>query len=192
MFPVIWYFLFGSLVKSQLGSLVSAAKGSYLDIFWNWQNCHNGDQYFPVWNMLSMFVVPISHGISVTYLDMFRIWKNCHNKKKRCSHCKRCARAKAKDRVWRWRHQALPVALVVRCRRRSSNKAPHLASDISLPVHWKWKKKKVGLFSIMSELKLSTLQGFFAVDHDFLHLPQLLKTFCNHDYHVRQIKLVLD
>ncbi len=28
--------------------------------------------------------------------------------------------------------------------------------------------------------------------HDFLRLPQLLKTFCNHDYHVRQIKLALD
>ena len=30
------------------------------------------------------------------------------------------------------------------------------------------------------------------VDHDFLRLPQLLKTFCNHDYHVSQIKLALD
>ncbi len=86
----------------------------------------------------------------------------------------------------------MSVALVVRCQRRSSNKAPRLASDISQPVRWKWKKKKVGLSSVMSELKLSTLQGFCAVDHDFLHLPQLLKTFCNHDYHVRQIKLALD
>ncbi len=34
VFPVILYFLFGSWFKSQLGSLVSAAKGSYLDIFW--------------------------------------------------------------------------------------------------------------------------------------------------------------
>ncbi len=33
---------------------------------------------------------------------------------------------------------------------------------------------------------------FCALDHDFLRLPQLLKTFFNHDYHVRQIKLVLD
>ncbi len=33
VFPVIWYFIFGSWFKSQLGSLVSAAKGSYLDIF---------------------------------------------------------------------------------------------------------------------------------------------------------------
>ncbi len=113
------------------------------------------------------------------------------HKKKRCSHCERRIRAKAKDRVWRWRCQALPIALVVRCQRRSSNKAPRLASDISEPVCWKWKKKTVGLSSIMSEMKLSTLQGFCAVDHDFLHLPQLLKTFCNRDYHVRQIKLAL-
>ncbi len=106
----------------------------------------------------------------------------------------------------------MPVALVVCCRRRSSipgsplkifwnlnnlcklfkNKAPCQAFNISQPVHWKWKKKKVGLSSVMYELKLSTLQGFCAVDHDFLRLPQLLKTFCNHDYHVRQIKLALD
>ena len=78
MFPVIWYFLFGSLFKSQLGSLVSGVK------------------------QLLRGLVPISH------------------KKKRCSYCKRRTRAKAKDRVWRWRRQALPVALVVRCRRRSS------------------------------------------------------------------------
>ncbi len=104
----------------------------------------------------------------------------------------------------------MPVALVVRCRRRSSipgsqhirninilyrlfkNKAPCLAFNISQPVQWKWKKKNVGLSSIMSELKLSTLQDFCAVDHDFLRLPQLLKKNCNHDYHVSQIKLVLD
>jgi hypothetical protein len=59
------------------------------------------------------------------------------HKKKRCPHHERCARAKAKDRVWRWRRQALPVALVVRCRRRSSNKAPRLVADISEPVRWK-------------------------------------------------------
>ncbi len=46
--------------------------------------------------------------------------------------------------------------------------------------------------SVMSELKLSTLQGFCAVDHDFLRLTQLLKTFCNHDCHMRQIELALD
>ncbi len=84
------------------------------------------------------------------------------------------------------------VALVVRCRRRSSNKAPHLVADISEPVRWKWKKKNVGLSSVMSELKLTTLQGFCAVDRDFLRLPQLLKTFCNHDYHLREINSALD
>jgi hypothetical protein len=150
VFPVIWYFLFGSWFKSQLDSFVSAAKG------------------------LLRGSVPISR------------------KKKRCSHREHCTRAKAKDRVWRWRRQALPVALVVHCRHRSSNKAPRLASDISEPVHWKWKKKKVGLSSVMLELKLPTLQDFCAVDHDFLRLPQLLETFCNHNYHVRQIKLALD
>ncbi len=30
------------------------------------------------------------------------------------------------------------------------------------------------------------------MDHDFLRLPQLLKTFCNHDYHVSKIKLALN
>ncbi len=170
MFPVIWYFIFGSWFKSQLGSLVSGVKG------------------------------------------LLRGWVPISRKKKMCSHRKRRTRAKAKDRVWRWRRRALPVALVVRCWRRSSipgsqnirnmnilyrlfkNKAPCLAFNISQPVHWKWKKKNVGLSSVLSELKLSTLQGFCAVDHDhdFLRLPQLLKTFCNHDYHVRQIKLALD
>ena len=61
-------------------------------------------------------------------------------------------------------------------------------ADISEPV----KKKNVGLSSVMSELKLSTLQGFCAVDRDFLRLPQLLIIFCNHDYHLREIKLALD
>jgi hypothetical protein len=150
MFPVIWYFLFGSWFKSQLGSLVSGVKG------------------------LLRGLVPIIR------------------KKKRCSHCKHRTRAKVKDRVRRWRCRASPIALVVRCWHRSSNKAPRLVADISEPVRWKWKKKNVGLSSFMSELKLSTLQDFCVVDHDFLHLPQLLKTFCNHDYHVRQIKLALD
>jgi hypothetical protein len=127
MFPVIWYFLFRSRFKSQLGSLVTGVKG------------------------LLRGLVPISH------------------KKKRCSHRKRHTRAKTKDRVWRWRHRALPVALVVRCWCRSSipgsqniwnmnilcrlfkNKAPCLAFNISQPVQWNWKKKNVGLSSIMSE-----------------------------------------
>ena len=97
VFPVIWYFLFGSWFKSQLGSLVSGVKG------------------------LLRGLVPISR------------------KKKRCSHHKHCTRAKAKDRVRRWRCQALPIALVVRCWHRSSNKAPRLVADITEPVRWKWK-----------------------------------------------------
>ncbi len=109
---------------------------------------------------------------------------------KKCLHHERCARAKAK--VKKWQRQALPFALVVRCWRRSSSKAPSLGSTIVEPVRWKWRKKKVGLSSVMSELKSSTLQGFSAVDHDFLRLTQLLKTFCNHDYHMSQIKLALN
>ncbi len=35
VFPVIWYFIFGSWFKSQLGSLVSAAKRLYLDFFFD-------------------------------------------------------------------------------------------------------------------------------------------------------------
>jgi hypothetical protein len=53
-------------------------------------------------------------------------------------------------------------------------------------------KEECWFVFVMSELKLPTLQGFCAVDYDFLCLPQLLKTFCNHDYHVRQFKLALD
>ncbi len=78
VFPVIWYFIFGSWFKSQLGSLVSGVKG------------------------------------------LQRVWVPISCKKKRCSHRKRRTRAKAKDRVWRWRRQALPVALVICGRRRSS------------------------------------------------------------------------
>ena len=62
-------------------------------------------------------------------------------KKKRCPHRERRAKAKAKSRVRRWRRRALPVALVVRCWRRSSNKAPRLVADISEPVRWKWEKR---------------------------------------------------
>jgi hypothetical protein len=50
----------------------------------------------------------------------------------------------------------LPVALVVRCRRRSSKKARRLVADISEPVHWKLKKKKVGLSSIVKTKFAST------------------------------------
>jgi hypothetical protein len=110
--------------------------------------------------------------------------------KKKYLHRERCARAKAK--VKKWQCRAPSVALVVLCWRRSSSKDLCLGSTIAEPVRWKWKKKKVGLSSVTPELKPSTLQGFFAVDHNFLRLPQLLKTYCNHDYHVSQIKSALN
>ncbi len=70
----------------------------------------------------------------------------------------------------------MPVALVVRCRCRSSipgsplqifwnsnnlhrlfkNKAPCLAFNITQPVRWKWKKKTVGLSSIVKTKFAST------------------------------------
>jgi hypothetical protein len=59
-------------------------------------------------------------------------------------------------------------------------------------VHWKWKKRKVGLDSVISRLGSSTLDSFCAAGHGFLRLPQLLDTFCNQDYQVKKIKLVLD
>jgi hypothetical protein len=129
VFPVIWYFIFGSWFKSQLGSLVSAAKGSYPDFFWKLGR----------------------------YLTKYSVSEYFY-----------------KDRVWRWRRQALPVVLVVRCWPRSSipgsqntwsmnilcrlfkNKAPCLAFNISEPLHWKWKKKKVGLSSIIKTKLAST------------------------------------
>ncbi len=136
MFLVIWYFLFGSLFKSQLGSLVSGVKGILRrSVPWFKSQL---DRLVSAAKGLLRGSVPISR------------------KKKRCSHCKGCTRAKAKDRARRWRLRALPIALVVRCRRRSSNKAPHLASDTSEPVHWKWKKKKVGLSSIIKTKFAST------------------------------------
>jgi hypothetical protein len=168
VFPVVWYFLFGSWFKSQLGSLVSAVNGL---LRWS-------VPWFKLDSLLSA-----AKGLLRGSVPIGR-------KKKKCLHRERCARAKAK--VKKWRRRALPVALVVRCWRRSSSKAPRLVSTIAEPVRWKWKKKKVGLSSVMSELKSSTLQGFCAVDHDFLRLPQLLRTFCNHDYHSSQIKSALD
>ena len=78
------------------------------------------------------------------------------------SHCECCARAKA--RVRKWQRRALPVALVVCCWHRSSSKAPRLESTTtSEPVRWKWKEKKVGLSSVMSESETSTFQGFFGL-----------------------------
>jgi len=58
-------------------------------------------------------------------------------------------------------------------------------------VRWKWKKRKVGLDSVISRLESSTLDSFCAANHDFLRLPQLLSTLCNRDYHVKQIKSAL-
>jgi len=64
---------------------------------------------------------------------------------------------------------------------------------MSEPVRWKWKKKpKVGLKSVMSSLQPGTLASFCEGHHDFLRLPKLMGTLCNHDYHVKQIKLALN
>jgi hypothetical protein len=64
---------------------------------------------------------------------------------------------------------------------------------MSEPVRWKWKKKpKVGLKSVMSSLQPGTLASFCEGHHDFLRLPKLMGTLCNHDYHVKQIKSALD
>jgi hypothetical protein len=116
-------------------------------------------------------------------------------KRNKCSHRERRARAKA--RVKQFWHQASSVTLVVRCGRRSSNKPPTLkhlesTSTTSEPVHWKWRKRMVGLDSVIPRLESSTIDSFCATGHDFLHLPQLLCTLCNHDYHVKQLKLALD
>ncbi len=50
----------------------------------------------------------------------------------------------------------MPGALVVCCWHRSSNKTPRLVADISEPVRWKWKKKNVGLSSIVKTKFAST------------------------------------
>ena len=114
-------------------------------------------------------------------------------KKRNVSHRERCARAKAK--VGKFRRRALAVVLVGCCRRRPSNKPPPLVSIVSFDqsesMRWKWKRKPVGLASVISKLEPSTLNSFCAAKHDFLRLPQLLKTLCNHDYHVKQVKSAL-
>ncbi len=116
-------------------------------------------------------------------------------KKKKCSHCERHARARA--RVKKFRRRALSVVLVVRCRRRSINKPPtlkHLESTptTSEPVRWKWRKRMVGLDSVIPRLESSTIDRSWEAGHDFLRLPQLLCTLCNHNYHANQLKLALD
>jgi len=113
-------------------------------------------------------------------------------KKNKVSHQERCARDKAK--VGKFQPRALAVALVVCCRRRPSNKPPPLVSTVSTmleTVRWKCKNRKVGLASVISRLEPSTLDSFCADEHNFLRLPQLLSTLCNHDYHVNQIKSAL-
>jgi hypothetical protein len=116
-------------------------------------------------------------------------------KKKKCLHCKRRARGRARVKKF-WR-QALSVALVVLCRRRSSNKPSTLkhlgsTSTTSEPVRWKWRKRMVGLDSVIPRLESSTIDSFCEAEQDFLRLPQLLCTLCNHDYHAKQLKLALD
>ena len=116
-------------------------------------------------------------------------------KKKKCLHCKCCARARA--RVKKFRCQALLVALVVCCRHRPSNKSPMLkhlesTSTTSDQVHWKWRKRMVGLDSVIPRLESSTIDNFCEAGHNFLRLPQLLCTLCNCDYHTKQLKLALD
>ncbi len=132
-------------------------------------------------------------------LDMGELVRWCapvsRKRKEKCLHRECCARAKA--RVKKFWCQALSVALVVCCRRRSSNKPPTLkhlesTSTISEPVHWKWRKRMVGLDSVISRLELSTTDSFCEAGHNFLRLPQLLCTLCNHDYHAKQLKLALD
>ncbi len=115
-------------------------------------------------------------------------------KKKKVSQQER--RARAKVRVKKFRHRALSVALVVRCWRRPSNKRSLLVTSVSTtlePMHWKWKKRpKIGLESVMASLQPGTIASFCEGHHDFLRLPKLMGTLCNHDYHVKQIKSVLD
>ena len=83
-----------------------------------------------------------------------------------------------------WR-RALSVALVVRCRRRSSNKPPTVkhwesTSTTSEPVRWKWRVRTVGLDSSSQDLSCP-IDSFWEAVQNFLHLPQLLCTLCNHD-----------
>ena len=84
-------------------------------------------------------------------------------KKRNVSHRERRARAKAK--VGKFRRRALAVVLVGCCRRRPSNKPPPLVSIVSFDqsesMRWKWKRKPVGLASVISKLEPSTLNSFF-------------------------------
>ena len=120
---------------------------------------------------------------------------SCKRKKKKCLHRKRRARARARVKKF-WR-RALSVVLVVRCRHRPRNKPPTLkhlesTSTTSEPVRWKWRKRMVGLDSVIPRLESSTIDSFCEAGHNFLCLPQLLCTLCNHDYHAKQLKSALD
>jgi hypothetical protein len=44
----------------------------------------------------------------------------------------------------------------------------------------------------MASLQPGTIASLCDGHHDFLRLPKLIGTLCNHDYHVKQIKLALD
>jgi hypothetical protein len=92
--------------------------------------------------------------------------------KKKCLHRERCVRAKAK--VKKFRHRALSVALVVRCRCRPSNKPPtrmHQESTSSEPVRWKWKKRKVVWTSSFLDLSLPPLTVFVRLVTTFYACP---------------------
>jgi hypothetical protein len=95
-------------------------------------------------------------------------------KKKKCSHHKCCARAKVRAKKF-W-CQALSLALVVHCRRRSSNKPPTLkhlesTSSTSEPVRWKWRKRMVGLDSVIPRLESSTIDSFVRLVMTFYGCP---------------------
>ena len=116
-------------------------------------------------------------------------------KRRKVLHRKR--RARAKVRVRKFFRQASVVSLVVCYRRRPSNKPPPLIHTVptttSESVHWKWKERnKVVLDFVITRLESSTLDCFCAANNDFLRLPHLLSTLCNHNYHVKQIKPALD
>ena len=109
----------------------------------------------------------------ILWLLLGSVFKCClKHQKKKCSHRERCARAKAKVKKF-WR-RASSVALVVRCRRRPSNKPPprmHQESTSSEPVRWKWKKRKVGLDSAISRLESSTFDRFVRLVTTFYACP---------------------
>ena len=95
-------------------------------------------------------------------------------KKKKFSHCK--CRARARARVKKFWRRALSVALIVHCRRRSSNKPPTLkhlesTSTTSEPVCWKWRKKMVGLDSLIPIHESSTIDSFVRLVTTFYVCP---------------------